>query len=466
MYGKVISASHLFPCSTQDDKSTKGMSGMPTSQVTLDNYLMCLQKSGLVEAARLGKILAEIEEDQPLESAHPACLAARLMQEGLLTPWQNENLMAGKFNGFVLGNYVLLSKLGQGGMGSVFAARHRLMNRMVAVKVLPKSRVDKHSYLERFLREAQVISQLNHPNIVRVYTVDNQGAVYYMVLELLEGSNLEQLVLQEGRPTFFKAADYIRQAADGLAHAHELNMVHRDIKPANLLVDLDGTLKILDMGLARLSVLGQPSLTVEQNEHVLGTADYMAPEQAVNSHAIDHRADIYSLGCTFYFLLSGRLPFPTGTLAQRLMAHQCEQPPCLSALRPDIPPALEQLCNRMMAKKPSQRIQTAAQVRDSLLEWLQRIKPVEEIDTLCFSRSDTQIGKAIEAQSSPVNTPAPIATPVPQSNADELVAIQIKTKTISNIHRAKLRSRPYEEWGVYILLGVIVLGMVVGLVFM
>jgi len=181
---------------------------------------------------------------------------------------------------------------------------------------------------------------------------------------------LQAIVRQRGPLDPLTAAEYIRQAALGLHHAHQAGLIHRDVKPANLLVDKNGTVKILDLGLARFTGEDQASLTLAYDENVLGTADYLAPEQAINSHGVDARADIYSLGCTLYYLLTGHPPFPEGTLPQRLMAHQKQPPPSIKKERPDVPDDLIRICMRMMAKKPAARYQTMAEVADALAEWL------------------------------------------------------------------------------------------------
>jgi serine/threonine protein kinase len=189
-------------------------------------------------------------------------------------------------------------------------------------------------------------------------------------MEFVEGLNLQAKVKEEGPLDYATAASYTAQSAEGLQHAHDAGLVHRDIKPANLLVDADETVKILDMGLAKFSRDDQPSLTIAHDENVLGTADYLAPEQAINSHGVDHRADLYSLGCTLYYLLTGHPPFCEGTLPQRLMKHQTEQPPSIYEDRPDAPQSLVDICSKMMVKSPDGRYQTAQQIVDDLRLWL------------------------------------------------------------------------------------------------
>ena len=221
-------------------------------------------------------------------------------------------------------------------MSSVYLAEHLLMQRRVAIKVLPHNRVSDSSYLARFHLEAQAVAALDHPNIVRAYDLDNDGKIHYLVMEYVEGRDLHALVCQRGPLDYHTAANYIAQAATGLDHAHHCGLIHRDIKPANLLVAVNGTVKILDMGLAKFTAETRPAPSFAQDEHVLGTADYVAPEQAVNSQLVDHRADIYSLGCTFYFLLTGHPPFATGTSLERMTAISSRCLPACSSIAPTL----------------------------------------------------------------------------------------------------------------------------------
>ena len=288
------------------------------------------------------------------------------VKEDLLTDWHVEKLLSGKYKGFFLGKYKLLGHIGTGGMSSVYLAQHMRMGDKRAIKVLPKSRVRDATYLARFQLEAKAIASLNHPNIVLAYDIDNEDDVHYIVMEYVDGVDLQQLVKRDGPVDFSTAADMIAQAARGLHHAHSKGVIHRDVKPANLLIDNEGSVRLLDMGLALVSSGDDESLTVANNENVLGTADYLAPEQALNSHQVDHRADIYGLGCTLYFLLTGKPPFSDGTLAQRIAKHQSEMPTPIRQLRPDCPGELEGICVKMIQKEPRYRYQSAQEVAETL----------------------------------------------------------------------------------------------------
>ncbi len=345
------------------------------AKIRIDKFLELLKRSGLVGKDQLTRALTEIKaEGQPLEDAE--ALAGRLVDRGLITRWQANKLLEGKSKGFFLGRYKLLGHIGTGGMSSVYLAEHTLMQRLVAIKVLPQKRVNDSSYLPRFYREARAAAKLHHPNIVIAHDIDNEDDTHYLVMEYVDGRDLQVLIKEDGPLPYENAANYIAQAAAGLHHAHENGLIHRDVKPANLLVDKRGVVKILDLGLAQFTeerLQGQASLTVAHEENVLGTADYLAPEQAINSHCVDRRVDIYSLGCTLYFCLTGHPPFPDGTLAQRIMKHHTQDPPSIRNDRPDAPQQLLDICAKMMTKNADFRYQTAEEVADALLDWLKSV---------------------------------------------------------------------------------------------
>ncbi|HUY91477.1 MAG TPA: serine/threonine-protein kinase [Pirellulales bacterium] len=341
------------------------------SKLKVDTLIDLVRRSELVDKDQLSRALAELEQRHGKEACDdPQQVSRALLDAGLLTRWQCNKLLEGRSKGFFLGKYKLLDHLGTGGMSAVYLAEHINMQRRVAIKVLPKHRVNDSSYLARFYREARAVAALDHPNIVHAYDVDNEGDTHYLVMEYVQGLDLQQMVKRQGVLGYEAAADYIRQAAEGLAHAHRMGLIHRDVKPANLLVDAQGTVKVLDLGLARFADDSQASLTIAHDENVLGTADYLAPEQALNSHSVDSRADLYSLGCTLYYILTAHPPFPDGTLPQRLMKHQTEEPASILKDRPDAPAELLAICSKMMAKSAEKRYQTATEVSQALTAWL------------------------------------------------------------------------------------------------
>jgi serine/threonine protein kinase len=338
---------------------------------TTEKLLELVRQSSLVEPATLDEYLKE----HPELPANPNKAAGKLVKDGLLTTYQASQLLAGRHKGFLLGAYKVLEPLGTGGMGAVYLCEQVQLRRRVAVKVMSPKRAPDQSCLQRFYREARAVAALDHPNIVRAYDANQANNVHYLVLEYVEGETLDALVRRDGPLHFRQAADYVIQAAMGLQHAHERGLVHRDIKPSNLLVDKQGTLKILDMGLARFFHDNNDNLTKNlDNGAVLGTADYLAPEQALNSSDVDIRADIYSLGATFYMLVTGKPPFG-GTTSEKLLAHQLKQPPPLHQLPTKVPQGLSAVVQRMMAKDPAQRYQTPAEVVLALSPWSQTWAP-------------------------------------------------------------------------------------------
>ncbi len=343
-------------------------------KLTVESFLQVVRQSGLIDKDQLQKLLQEYEA-RGIDVKKAQSIADALVGNEVITRWQAEKLLAGKHKGFSLGKYKLLDLLGKGGMSSVYLAEHVLMKRRCAIKVLPSKRVNDSSYLARFHREAQAVASVDHPNIVRAYDVDcaldRDSQIHFLVMEYVQGQSLQELIIRSGPADFADAVEYIRQAAEGLEHAHRAGLVHRDIKPANLLIDTTGTIKLLDMGLARFfDDRDENPLTVAHDEKVLGTADYLAPEQALDSHTVDARADIYSLGCSLQFLLTGNPPYTEGTLTQRLMWHQTKPFPPLTNSRIDCPESLSALLNKMVAKKPDDRYQSAAEVAEACRLWL------------------------------------------------------------------------------------------------
>jgi serine/threonine protein kinase len=337
------------------------------SKLSLDRFVGLVERSKLIDPPTLdGAISAWKQRATLAELDDAAPCAEHLVETGLLTRWQARKLLEGRHRGFYLGNYRLLDHLGTGGMSSVYLAEHVRLRRRAAIKILPHRRSQDHAYLERFQVEGQAVAALDHPNIVRAYDLDDDGTLHFLVMEYIDGRDLCHLVEEDGPLDFHTAAEYCAQAATGLEHAHAAGLIHRDIKPANLLLDAKGTVKILDLGLAKFAANADDG----QADQVVGTADYLAPEQALNSQTVDQRADIYALGCTLYFLLSGHPPFASGTSIERVSAHQQQQPPSLLVDRPDAPQALVAICNRMMEKSPDARFQSASEVRAALANWL------------------------------------------------------------------------------------------------
>jgi serine/threonine-protein kinase len=292
-------------------------------------------------------------------------LAGHLVGLGKLTPYQADAVLQRRFEDLRIGNYEVLARLGQGGMGTVFKARHRRMKRVVALKVLAREAAGHGSFAQRFQREVETLAQLNHPNIVMAFDADESEIGCFLVMEFVNGRDLASEVQHGGPLSVADAVHCILQAARGLAYAHAQGIIHRDVKPANLLRDAAGLVKVADLGLARLSSPGDDptassSLTLAGG--IVGTTDFMPPEQALDSTTIDHRADVYSLGCTLYFLLTGRPPYAARSLMALMLAHREAPIPSLCAARPEVPAELDAVFRRMAAKKPEDRDQTMAEV--------------------------------------------------------------------------------------------------------
>ena len=363
-------------------------------------FLKNLRASGLLSTDQL----AEIEQWPSAAEGDEQALARELVDRELLTGFQAKQLLAGRTQGFLIGPYTILDHIGAGGMGRVYKAVHRQLRRTVALKVLPRSRRMDRRARARFMREARASAQLEHPNIVTTYDVGQEGEITYLALQYIEGQSLYQVIRQQGRLAPSLAADITYQVALALQHAHERGVVHRDIKPSNILVTDRGMAKVLDMGLARLTrpegdADGTGTLTSEGV--VMGTLDYMAPEQASDTRTADVRSDIYSLGCTLYHMLTGRVPFPGGGPTEKLCRHALEAPEDPTKIVPDLPPELARVVARMITKLVDDRYQTPAEVASALLPWVGPDSAAPASGAIAASVSPTvtaEMGSTFETQ--------------------------------------------------------------------
>jgi eukaryotic-like serine/threonine-protein kinase len=327
--------------------------------VTAAEFLTIVEKSGLLQKKDLdGYRSRSVADPTP-----PDQVANRLVVDGRLTPFQVEILLAGKYRPFFVGPYKVLSRIGNGSMGVVYLCEHRGMRRRVALKVLQKRRARDEVALERFLREARAAAALSHPNVVHALDVGCENELHYLVMEYIAGKSLKQLILSEGPLPPLKAADYLRQAASGVQHAHDAGLIHRDIKPSNLMIDRSGVVKLLDLGLARFDEV-EFSLT---RGATIGDAAYIAPEQMLDSHAVDARADIYSLGATFHLALVGRPLIPGLGIPD---ADPSQQSDTTDFSR------LMAVLRRMTALEPANRYQTADEVAAELAAWVTQRPPM------------------------------------------------------------------------------------------
>ena len=344
---------------------------MPRPVRTVADFVQVLSDSQLLSSSVLQQIAQQVRSapaDLSLER-----LINSLLKLGVLTHYQVQRLLCGRSDGFYLGKYKLFDVLGQGGMGTVYLAEQTTMNRLVAIKIItnyancpPETRI-------RFQREARAAASLSHPNIVQAYDGDEINGVPYFSMEYVEGIDAVEQIELCGKLPWRQAADYMLQAALGLEHARLHCLVHRDIKPANLLIATDGTVKVLDLGLCLLTNDANDMLRTRDLK--VGTVDYMAPEQALDCHAVDTRADIYSLGCVFYALLAGHLPFQAKSAEQKRLMHQSVQPRPIHRHRHDLPTPISDIIHTMMEKRPEDRFQTPDVVAEALKPWAERIVP-------------------------------------------------------------------------------------------
>ncbi len=403
-----------------------------------------LSKQHLLTPAQVDSLLRERVQFSTVEE-----LTDQLVQRGWITSYQQTHLNGGQGEKLIFGAYRILEPLGEGGMGLVLKAWHPRLDRVLALKIIrPQVLASRPDILTRFHREARAIAQLHHPNVVMLYDADEIDGINYLAMEYVDGMTLEKMVRQNGPLAYKQACDYMRQAALGLQHAQDCGMVHRDIKPSNLLVSVKpggskrssitlkrpalvtvrdremtaqqgngrpeaawGVLKVLDMGLARLQEsLDEDNIIkcatpLTRAGALLGTPDFISPEQARDPRSVDIRADIYSLGCTFYYILTGRPPFPGGTDVQKLLRHQTEQPYPIEELRPHIPPIVGNIITKLMNKSPDDRHQTPQALADDLANLLAHIAA-----TTTPPRGTPTVSTPVEPTvEPPEETPVPIA---------------------------------------------------------
>jgi serine/threonine protein kinase/CheY-like chemotaxis protein len=333
--------------------------------LTRPQFLEALEKSGLLSSQQV-ETLAESQA-----TADVTQLKRALVESGMLTWYQCESIAQKEGDRLLIGNYEVLDRLGAGGMGTVFKARHRRMKRIVALKVLAKELSSDPNFVHRFQREVETIARLSHPNVVMAYDADEAAIGHFLVMEFVEGKDLATLVAKAETMEVPVAVHCILEAARGLAYAHRQGIVHRDIKPANLLLDVSGNVKVADLGLARINTLASNNQETAESSltkvgGIMGTADFMPPEQAMDAASADQRADVYSLGCTLYFVLTSKAPYAAPNLMATLIKHRDAPVPSLRAIRAEIPEELDRCFARMVAKKPEDRYQSMEEVVASL----------------------------------------------------------------------------------------------------
>jgi len=333
----------------------------PQPPVPFD-LLPVIREAGALTDRQFAELKAKVlAGDYPAEST---ALAARLVRDDVLTDYQVKRFLAGKSHGLVVGRYVIVDRLGSGSMGRVYKAHHQMMDRYVALKIIAPEIATNEKVVARFQREMKLVGRLNHPNVVRAYDADRIGKVLYIVMEYAQGRSLTE-ILRGGVIPPLEMADYAAQAALGLGHAHDQGVVHRDVKPSNIIVTDDRQVKVLDLGLGVLMEADSSTSFATADGVAVGTIDYMSPEQALGRE-VDGRSDLFSLGCATYHLITGRLPYPGDTPIDRMGKRLGGKPVSIGEVRPDTPAGLVRVMDKLLAHKPADRFQTAAEAAEAL----------------------------------------------------------------------------------------------------
>src|SRR5262245_5044766 len=325
-------------------------------------FVGAVRDGGLLPAAEMEALAsAAARPDADAEE-----IVKDLVRRGLLTVYQVRRLWKGRGAELVLNQYVLLDKLGEGGMGEVFRARHTRLDRDVALKVMRRERLANPEAVKRFRREIKAAARLAHENVVLAYDADQAGDVHFFAMEFVDGITLDDLVEEKGPLPVGEACEYVRQIAMGLQHAHEAGLIHRDVKPSNMLLSKDGIVKISDLGLVLLddTETAESVSKITKEGLTVGTPDFVAPEQARNPRGADIRADIYALGGTLYYLLTGAVPHPIGTPTEKMLRHARSPFPVPD--RADLPTGLADVILKLTSRKPDDRYQTPAEAAEAL----------------------------------------------------------------------------------------------------
>jgi serine/threonine-protein kinase len=326
------------------------------------DLLPVIRNSGILAEKQLADIKAKVLRGElPFD---PIELANRLVAEGTLTTYQARKFLNNKPHGLIVGRYIILDRIGSGSMGRVYKARHPLMDRVVALKIIAPEIASNDRVVARFQREMKLVGRLDHPNVVRAFDADQHHRVLYIVMEYVSGHSLGER-LKKGPVPPMEMIDYAAQTARGLAHAHEQGIVHRDIKPSNILIGKDGRVRILDLGLGVLMEADPSTSFATADGIAVGTVDYMSPEQACGRD-VDGRSDVYGLGCAMYHLMTGKLPFPGSSPIERLGGRLSGRPTPITDYLPELPSNVVRVIDKMLAHKPHERFACATELADAL----------------------------------------------------------------------------------------------------
>lgn len=409
--------------SNEKEKRRTTQPQLPASDLSVAEFVESLSDSHLLTEEQMALVDEEIRQMQQAADETPdhktdaRRLATRLVEQDLLTEYQAKVILERGDSPLLLDRYVILDSIGAGGMGIVFKALQVSLDRIVAVKVLPQHFVDSKDKVERFKREMRSVAKLSHPNVVQAYDAHESNGVYFFAMEYVPGMDLAEAVRQNGVFPPDQAIDICAQVAKGLASAHEQNIVHRDVKPSNVLLSSKGVAKVLDLGLARTRELAQGTVNndLTRDGLAMGTMAYMSPEQAFDAHEADFHSDIYSLGCTLYFLIHGRPIFDDANAVRTIVSHREAAPPKLSKGRNDVPPKLESLYQRMVAKRPEDRPSSMAAVHNELSELLKSRTLRPGAAPPPKRRTPASKSVPLAASSASPSSPRPASTATPPS---------------------------------------------------
>jgi serine/threonine protein kinase len=345
------------------------MSEVPSASdaPTVEGFLKTVLRSKLLDREQLQEALRDVPKEQR-ENAR--ALAEHLIRKGKLSRFQAGKLLSGSGKGLILGHYQVLAPIGRGGMSTVYLARDERSGELVALKMLtPSRRRNQERLLARFQREMELSRRVAHPHLAWTHECGLCLGVHYIAMEYIPGKNLSRTVGENGPLAVPRAARLMAEVASGLEHAHNQGLIHRDLKPSNIMITPNDRAKVLDLGLALMQGEVEDESVIGGQGYIVGTMDYIAPEQTNDATAVDGRADIYSLGCTLYFALSGQLPFPGGSSRDKVRRHRSETPIPLTHQAPSVSPGFVRLVERMMAKDPAQRPPSAAAAEAELRAW-------------------------------------------------------------------------------------------------